>query len=174
MPVESFRRWSKKIIADPGGSGGIIPILVIDEIWFIDPKSFGHGFRWTFDNSDAANPTVTVTRITHVRHLAGADGSSKLDIEVIDFFTDRDPKSFAQGKTYGFAIADDGSSNSANRKTHVQRVLGGANNDDPSIWLDSELIDVWRTNDPKSFGQDTDFILKHPDGWPDPSKVTSG
>ena len=175
MPVfvENFRKSSVKKVKNPDDASQFVPLLVIDEIEFVDAKSYAQGYRFAFDNGDDYNPTVGTSRVVHTYHLTGSDGSSKLDQEVIDFLTNRDPKSYAQEFEYAFKVNDDGSSDSSLRKFHDVKVLGGESNDDASIFLVSRVTDTWKVVDPKSYAQAAEFRLRHPDGWPDPSKVAS-
>ncbi len=175
MPVlvEGSRKSSVKNIKNPDDASQFVPLLVIDEIEFLDAKTYAQAARFAFDNGDDYNPAVGTVRVTHAFQLTGTDGTSKLDVEVIDFFTIKDPKSYAQESELAFRIADDGSSDSSLRTVRRVTVLGGAANDNASISLVSEVIDVFQVVDPKSYAQGTEYRLRHPDGWPDPSKVAS-
>src|SRR5260370_982956 len=147
---EVTRKIVAKRIKSPDGRT-FVAIPVVTEIRFRDPKSLAQDYIWRVDNS-----SDNKARTTHIRHvLSGnnpSDKSNTLDVERIDGFQMRDPKTQAQVSRYRLKNNDpppsgpnDDDSVIHHKKKHVVRWTS----DDKDVWIDSELIDELEMTDAK-------------------------
>lgn len=161
MPEEFGRTTKRKRVSLPG-SQGFVDIPVITEISFIDPVEKYQETVYTINNTAEADRKVHVDEVP-------ADGTSpgspfdKLKVERIEEWKVKDPVDRGQ-ETF---IAMDNVTTDGNTppsfithlKTHVVRYT---NPEQPSLWIESELIDEFIVKDPIDRGQETYYVLNNP------------
>ncbi len=175
MPQELSRTTARKRIylTDVTGeeTGPFVDVPVITKIAFVDQNDRYQEIQLTVDNSAGAGRRVRVDNV--YQFGAGATGES-LAVERIVTWAIFDASDRGQ-ETQITMDNETGKDEipphfATHIKTHVVRY---ENPDDPSVWIESELIDQFSVIDGNERGQETVYFLNNPaedeDAQADPS-----
>lgn len=156
MPTEFSRTTARKRITLPSGDQVDVPIIT--KISFIDPTLRGQEYQYTIENSAQSNRQV------HVDNVPATNGTfDTLAVERIDKWITIDPVRRGQ-ETQLFLDNVTGADSvpphfSTHFRTHVVRYYGV---DNQNAYIDSELIDEFRVEDPVNRHQETRVALNNP------------
>jgi hypothetical protein len=158
MPEEFSRTTARKRITLP--NGGQVDVPVITKISFIDPVQRHQEYQYTIENSAQADRRVHVDQVA-----SSADpGGEKLPIERIDKWITIDPVARAQESQFEMDNVTGGDSTpprfTTHLRTHIKRYVSQAN---PTIWIESELIDAFTVVDPVDRAQESIYTLNNTD-----------
>lgn len=160
MADETSRKEKRlKVLIDENDDDSGVFVPVTTEISFRDPKTNGQEYGFRFD------PTKRRKVHTHTVKHANADGSEDddptVDVERIEQFSFKDPKTSSQEYTYRIRNDDpppktpDGDDGGTKKHRKVQYVRYSQDNDPTSnFWADFELIDEYESKDPKDRSQE--------------------
>lgn len=172
MPSETSRKLKRKRLRFGGGNSDTVDIPVIDEISFVDPKSYFQEYGYRVNNTAKASREVRVQRVKAARVAGGGVAYSEaifIDVERIKTASFADPKTHFQ--EYGNRVRsddpppttpenDDGGDKRHRKVHYIRYTKDGTANGKP--WVDVELIDQLAAADPKTHFQESIFRLRNP------------
>lgn len=161
MPEELSRTTARKRIylTDvTGETGPFVDVPVITKISFIDVR--GQEVQFTINNSAEAVRRVRVDNV--YRFGAGATGES-IAVERIITWAVFDASERGQETQLTMDNETGKDEIPPHFSTHIQtHVVRYENPDDPSVWIESELIDQFSVIDANERGQETIYFLNNP------------